>query len=383
MTIATLVKITAQKKLMMKISESSYDNITARLTAECEKKNFRTDRLATFTLENDDGDDCHFMMISLDKYDKQNMRKFEMLLKKEVAIQYRMKPYDFIPESNGHARCSDEQVCGINLELISIRQIRKRVVIDSDSDSEIDEIEHSKAEARREVAECDAIEKKMVTDMLARMASDNEKHGHVTTETLADAEKMISDMPDQATRGLKMLLISIRQIKERNACISSPKVRMPSQAWLRERSEECQKKEDALLQRDMAETEEYYARTYGKEFDSAIDEIADKAAARACSKETELNAEEQAIDEDVEKQVAKHFCLTIPNPPVLERQNGRRRRVCPPEELIAAQLAAASFAADKPKEKVVSALIEAFELATTKPDKKVVSDIIKAFEQAE
>ena len=217
MTIATLVKITAQKKLMMKISESSYDNITARLTAECKKKNFPTERLATFTLENDDGDDCHFMMISLDKYDKQNMRKFEMLLKKEVAIQYRMKPYDFIPDSNGHARCQDEQVCGINLELISIRQIRKRVVIDSDSDSEIDEIEHSKAEARREVAECDAIEKKMVTDMLARMASDNEKHGHVTTETLADAEKMISDMPDHATRGLKLLLINIRARSEEKA----------------------------------------------------------------------------------------------------------------------------------------------------------------------
>ena len=149
MTIATLVKITAAKKLMMKISEKTYDMITARLTAECKKKHFPTERLATFSLENDDGDDCHFVMISLDKYDKQNMRKFEQLLKKDVAIQYRMKPYDFIPESNerradsssGIGRCQDEQRCGINLELISIRQIKKLI------DSDIDEIA-DKAAAR-------------------------------------------------------------------------------------------------------------------------------------------------------------------------------------------------------------------------------------------
>ncbi len=118
MTIATLVKITATRKLMMKISEKTYDMITARLTAECKKKNFPTERLATFSLESDDGDDCHFVMISLDKYDKQNMRKFEQLLKKDVAIQYRMKPYDFIPDGE------DEQRCGINLELISIRPVK-------------------------------------------------------------------------------------------------------------------------------------------------------------------------------------------------------------------------------------------------------------------
>ena len=57
-------------------------------------------------------------MISLDKYDKQNMRKFEQLLKKDVAFQFRLKPYDFIPEGQ------DEQVCGTNLELISIRQLK-------------------------------------------------------------------------------------------------------------------------------------------------------------------------------------------------------------------------------------------------------------------
>jgi len=120
MTIATLVKITAAKKLMMKISEKTYDMISTRLTAECKKKHFPTDRLATFSLESDDGDESHFVMISLDKYDKQNMRKFEVLLKKDVAIQYRFKPYDFIPDGE------DEQRCGINLELISIRQVRPK-----------------------------------------------------------------------------------------------------------------------------------------------------------------------------------------------------------------------------------------------------------------
>ena len=121
MTIATLVKITPARKLMMKISEKTYDMISTRLTAECKKKGFSTDRLATFSLENDDGEENYFVMISLDRYDKQNMRKFEVLLKRDVAIQYRMKPYDFIPDGE------DEQRCGINLELISIRQVKPRV----------------------------------------------------------------------------------------------------------------------------------------------------------------------------------------------------------------------------------------------------------------
>ena len=116
--IGTLIKITANKKLMMKISETAFDSITDRLTSEYKKKDFPTDRLASFTLEDDDGNDNYFVMISLDKYDKQNMRKFEQLLKKDVAFQFRLKPYDFIPEGQ------DEQVCGINLELISIRQLK-------------------------------------------------------------------------------------------------------------------------------------------------------------------------------------------------------------------------------------------------------------------
>ena len=118
--IGTLIKISANKKLMVKISETAFDSITDRLTSEYKKKGFPTDRLASFTLEDDDGNDNYFVMISLDKYDKQCMRKFEQLLKKDVAIQFRLKPYDFIPDGQ------DEQVCGINLELISIRQVKAK-----------------------------------------------------------------------------------------------------------------------------------------------------------------------------------------------------------------------------------------------------------------
>ena len=59
-------------------------------------------------------------MISLDKYDKQNMPKFERLLRKDVAVQYRLKPYDFVSPGETERRQ------GINLELVSIRQVREK-----------------------------------------------------------------------------------------------------------------------------------------------------------------------------------------------------------------------------------------------------------------
>jgi len=114
MTIATLIKINQNKKLMMKISEKAYDIIHDRLYDECRKRNFPVERLATFTLTNDQDVENHFVMVSLDKYDKLNMPKFEKLLRKEVSFQYRLKPYDFIAD--------DEKRCGINVELVSIRQ---------------------------------------------------------------------------------------------------------------------------------------------------------------------------------------------------------------------------------------------------------------------
>ena len=120
MTIATLIKITSTRKLMMKINEKTFTAIDARLTDESYKNKFPQNRLATFTFDGDDGEESHFVMISLDKYDKQNMPKFERLLRKDVAVQYRLKPYDFIPEGETERRQ------GINLELVSIRQVREK-----------------------------------------------------------------------------------------------------------------------------------------------------------------------------------------------------------------------------------------------------------------
>ena len=164
MTIGTLVHITAQKKLMIKISEKTYDNLHDRLYDECKKKNYPTERLVVYSRENDDGEEEHFAMVTPDKYDKQNMPKFERLLRKDINFSTRMKSYDFNNDD-------DERVCGINLELIRISQ----------------------------------------------------------------------------------------QVKPKQDELR------PVKAWLRERSEQEQKKEDALLQRDMAETEMLNARKYGTE----------------------------------------------------------------------------------------------------------------------
>jgi len=131
MTIATLIKINQNKKLMMKISEKAYDIIHYRLMEESRKQNFPVERLATFTLTNDKDEEngnshgcCNFVMVSLDKYDKLNMLKFEKLLRKEVSFQYRLKPYDFIAD--------DARRCGINVELVSIRQVPKRIDFDEE-----------------------------------------------------------------------------------------------------------------------------------------------------------------------------------------------------------------------------------------------------------
>ena len=115
MPTGTLVHITAARKLMIKISEKTYDSIYNRLYNESKKKNFPTERLAVYSRENDDGEEEHFAMVTPDKYDRQNMPKLEKLLKKDINFSSRMKVYDFMNDDN-------EQVCGINLELISIHQ---------------------------------------------------------------------------------------------------------------------------------------------------------------------------------------------------------------------------------------------------------------------
>ena len=145
MTIGTLVHITAAKKLMIKISEKTYDNLHDRLYDECKKKNYPTERLAVYSRENDDGEEEHFAMVTPDKYDRQNMPKFERLLRKDINFSTRIKSYDFNNDD-------DERVCGINLELISIRQVKPKIdpvvwLKDIVARAEIDEIA-DKAAAR-------------------------------------------------------------------------------------------------------------------------------------------------------------------------------------------------------------------------------------------
>jgi len=79
MPTGTLVHITAARKLMIKISEKTYDSIYNRLYNESKKKNFPTERLAVYSRENDDGEEEHFAMVTPDKYDRQNMPKLEKL----------------------------------------------------------------------------------------------------------------------------------------------------------------------------------------------------------------------------------------------------------------------------------------------------------------
>ena len=83
-----LVKITAQKKLMVKLTEQTYTILASRVEALALKKFPGSHaKLPTFTLENDDGETSHFCMIALDKNDKQLLeRKFEPHLRKDIAI---------------------------------------------------------------------------------------------------------------------------------------------------------------------------------------------------------------------------------------------------------------------------------------------------------
>lgn len=122
MPTGTLVKIFPNRKLLVKISEQTYDNLYNRLYNMSKKKNFSTECLTVFTKEDDDGEDIHFAKLTPNKYDKLNMPMYERLLRKEVSFTTQLKTYDFMNDDN-------EQICGINLEVISMRQIRKRLTL--------------------------------------------------------------------------------------------------------------------------------------------------------------------------------------------------------------------------------------------------------------
>ena len=114
-----LVKITAQKKLMVRVSQKTYDFISIRAHTLAASK-FGTDipyKYPMFKLEDDEGEDNYFCMISLDRYDKQLLeRKFEPLLRQDISVVYKLTSYSFIPEGE------DAPVEGINVTLTGIRK---------------------------------------------------------------------------------------------------------------------------------------------------------------------------------------------------------------------------------------------------------------------
>jgi hypothetical protein len=112
--IGQLIKITANKKLMVKIDKALSRQISATVHDAYKRRKFeyKEDR-AVFALVGDDGEPAYFVLITLDKYDKLLLaKKFEPLVKKQVAIQYRVQHYDFAGD--------DGQVQGINLVLTNI-----------------------------------------------------------------------------------------------------------------------------------------------------------------------------------------------------------------------------------------------------------------------
>jgi hypothetical protein len=117
--IGQLIKITANKKLMVKIDKPLSRQISAAVHDAYMRRKFeyKGDR-TVFVLDGDD-EPAYFVLITLDKYDKLLLaKKFEPLVKKQVAIQYRMQHYDFAGD--------DGQVQGINLVLTNISKSKQQ-----------------------------------------------------------------------------------------------------------------------------------------------------------------------------------------------------------------------------------------------------------------
>lgn len=107
-----LTKITNQKKLLIRLDEKQYLFVDHR--AKMATKKFGKPHLPVWEWKNDKGESNYFMTVVLDKYDKANMPKFEVLLKLKVGITGCLKTYDFTPAG------STEPVQGVNFELTSI-----------------------------------------------------------------------------------------------------------------------------------------------------------------------------------------------------------------------------------------------------------------------
>lgn len=118
MTIGELITITNNKKLMIKIDEQVKKFLLEKSISVAKKDKLPLDKckLPVFTSE-ETGD--HFLMLSLDKYDKANMSRFEKLRKEDIAFQGVFKSYNFTPDGE------TESLCGVNYVLIgNIRKMK-------------------------------------------------------------------------------------------------------------------------------------------------------------------------------------------------------------------------------------------------------------------
>ena len=269
-----LVKITANRKLMIKINEATYSRIHDRLIEKLREKDFPTDRTALWTSKaatSDfaDGDDAYFVMITLDRYDKQNMEKFEAMVKSDVAFTFKHKPHDFIPIGQ------TEQVLGINLVLTSIRRMAPKQKV-TQAEPALDE----------------------VLRMIDAQAQNDKREK-------AEPARIASD-PTRLTKAEKPEGFSVSAI-QRQEQLESPAIRHGLTA----------------IERAMQQLEESESSSDEDEFsaENSVDEVDRMILERMKSRP--LNAEEEAIDKDVQAFVAEKFDLpAIADRPKLVRQNG-------------------------------------------------------------
>lgn len=137
-----LLKINSNKKLVFKIDQPAYEKLLKSMQLLAKKNNHSDSRLSVWSFEDDFGETQYRLTVKLDKYDVKNMRKFEALLRSDIAINGSLKPYAFIPEGE------TEQICGVNYELVDIRKLKQtnprsefvQPIVSEEIDAEMDKI---------------------------------------------------------------------------------------------------------------------------------------------------------------------------------------------------------------------------------------------------
>ena len=113
MTPGYLIKTTLNKKLLVKIDEKTWTILNKNLSVFHQKT-------ATFTMEDKDGQTGHFVMLSLDKYDKADMSKWEKLCKQDITFDAVPRPYDFTADDG-------QRIQGCNYTITNLRPALQRL----------------------------------------------------------------------------------------------------------------------------------------------------------------------------------------------------------------------------------------------------------------